>query len=119
MTEPILSRFDILCVVRDTVDAVTDEHLAKFVVNSHMKNHPTANSEEMEDNDINISQSGTNLAGVEMIPQDLLRKYILYARDKVHPKLHQMDQDKVATMYSELRRESMVSLLILLQTLID
>uniref|UniRef100_A0A914V690 DNA replication licensing factor MCM2 n=1 Tax=Plectus sambesii TaxID=2011161 RepID=A0A914V690_9BILA len=31
LTEPILSRFDILCVVRDTVDAVEDERLAKFV----------------------------------------------------------------------------------------
>merc|ERR1712098_1040425 len=48
----------------------------------------------------------SNLAGLEKIPQDLLRKYILYAREKVHPKLHQMDQDKVAKMYSELRRES-------------
>jgi DNA replicative helicase MCM subunit Mcm2 (Cdc46/Mcm family) len=40
LTEPILSRFDILCVVRDTVDAVGDEHLARFVVGSHMRNHP-------------------------------------------------------------------------------
>merc|ERR1712048_1514748 len=39
LTEPILSRFDVLCVVRDTVDAVGDEHLARFVVGSHMRNH--------------------------------------------------------------------------------
>ena len=51
--------------------------------------------------------AGTNMAGVEKIPQDLLRKYIIYGREKVRPKLHQMDQDKVAKMYSELRRESM------------
>lgn len=48
------------------------------------------------------------MAGIEKIPQDLLRKYIIYAREKVNPKLHQMDQDKVAKLYSELRRESMV-----------
>merc|ERR1712002_990953 len=77
-----------------------------------MKHHPTfipevddtaENGEELN------SQTGTNLAGVELIPQQLLRKYILYSREKVHPKLHQMDQDKVAKMYSELRRESMVT----------
>ncbi len=51
----------------------------------------------------------TNLAGVEKIPQQLLRKYIMYAREKVHPKLNQIDQDKIARMYSDLRRESMVS----------
>lgn len=41
MTEPILSRFDVLCVVRDTVDAVQDEYLARFVVNSHIRHHPS------------------------------------------------------------------------------
>ena len=53
--------------------------------------------------------SATNLAGVEKIPQELLKKYILYARERVHPKLHDMDQDKVAKMYSDLRRESMAT----------
>jgi DNA replication licensing factor MCM2 len=45
LTEPILSRFDILCVVRDTVDAVEDERLAKFVVGSHIRHHPQAQAE--------------------------------------------------------------------------
>ena len=45
---------------------------------------------------------------IEPIPQDLLKKYIIYAKEKVHPKLNKMDQDKVAKMYAELRRESMV-----------
>ena len=31
-----------LCVVRDQVDPVQDEQLAKFVLRSHMKNHPNA-----------------------------------------------------------------------------
>merc|ERR1739838_128470 len=87
LTEPILSRFDILCVVRDTVDPAQDEHLARFVVASHMSSHPDAKQEK--------------------IPQELLKKYIIYAREKVHPKLHQMDQEKVAKLYSDLRRESM------------
>merc|ERR1712158_253796 len=97
LTEPILSRFDILCVVRDTVDPVADEHLARFVVASHMKK-----TEEQ-------LAASSNLAGVEKIPQELLKKYVIYARQKFHPKLHQMDQEKVAKMYSELRRESMAT----------
>ena len=48
------------------------------------------------------------LLGVEPLPQEVLRKYIIYAKEKVHPKLNQMDQDKVAKMYSDLRKESMV-----------
>merc|ERR1719495_976301 len=109
LTEPILSRFDILCVVRDTVDPTGDEHLARFVVGSHMRNHPLAEEadvERMETIEKKLA-SATNLAGVDKIPQDLLKKYILYARERVHPKLHDMDQDKVAKMYADLRRESM------------
>jgi DNA replicative helicase MCM subunit Mcm2 (Cdc46/Mcm family) len=51
-------------------------------------------------------------SAVQSIPQELLKKYIIYAREKVRPKLHHMDQDKVARMYAELRRESMVSVLV-------
>merc|ERR1719150_1642067 len=111
LTEPILSRFDILCVVRDTVDATADEHLARFVVGSHMRSHPLAddNDRELMKKVENALADATNLAGVEKIPQDLLKKYILYARQRVEPKLHQMDQDKVAKMYSDLRRESMAT----------
>ena len=111
LTEPILSRFDILCVVRDTVDPVADEHLARFVVASHMKNHPRATQEDVDNmkRTEEVLAGSSNLAGVEKIPQDLLKKYIMYARQKFHPKLHQMDQEKVAKMYSELRRESMAT----------
>merc|ERR1739848_865731 len=111
LTEPILSRFDILCVVRDTVDPTGDEHLARFVVASHMVSHPRADQED-EENMTRTEEtlaSTSSLAGVEKIPQELLKKYVIYAREKVHPKLHNMDQDKVAKMYSDLRMESMAT----------
>lgn len=48
LTEPILSRFDVLCVVKDTVDPVLDELLARFVVGSHLRSHPGFVFEEDE-----------------------------------------------------------------------
>lgn len=48
LTEPILSRFDILCVVKDTVDVETDELLARFVVGSHVRSHPDANEADFD-----------------------------------------------------------------------
>lgn len=114
LTEPILSRFDVLCIVRDTVDPVQDERLARFVVDSHIRHHPSANNpddaeDSMEQDSQSQREEDSSDSGPEKIPQELLQKYILYAREKVHPKLHQMDQDKVARMYSELRRESMAT----------
>lgn len=40
LTEPILSRFDILAVIKDEVDEDYDDALATFVINSHIKSHP-------------------------------------------------------------------------------
>lgn len=40
LTDPILSRFDILSVIKDEVNEEQDDLLATFVINSHMKSHP-------------------------------------------------------------------------------
>ncbi|PSN64565.1 MCM-domain-containing protein [Corynespora cassiicola Philippines] len=119
LTEPILSRFDILCVVRDTVDPSEDERLAKFVVNSHGRAHPLVNSaygytdkekstngQAEEEMDVDGQD---NTAKEDEIPQELLRKYILYARENCRPKLYQIDQDKVARLFADMRRESMAT----------
>ncbi|KAF9966257.1 MCM DNA helicase complex subunit [Mortierella alpina] len=100
LTEPILSRFDVLCVVKDTVDPTVDERLANFVLNSHLRSHPQF-SPELDQ--LSISEKMDE----DIIPQDMLRKYIMYARDRIHPKIHQMDQDKIARLYADLRRESL------------
>lgn len=41
LTDPILSRFDILSVIKDEAKLEEDDRLATFVINSHMKNHPS------------------------------------------------------------------------------
>uniref|UniRef100_A0A8C7GEJ8 DNA replication licensing factor MCM2 n=1 Tax=Oncorhynchus kisutch TaxID=8019 RepID=A0A8C7GEJ8_ONCKI len=106
LTEPIVSRFDILCVVRDTVDPVQDEMLARFVVGSHIKHHPSNKEAGMAGLEEVVLPNTTD---VPPIPQELLRKYIMYSKERVRPKLNQMDQDKVARIYSDLRKESMAT----------
>ncbi|XP_019880539.1 DNA replication licensing factor Mcm2 [Aethina tumida] len=101
LSDPILSRFDILCVVRDEIDPIQDQHLAKFVVSSHIRHHPSKKDEE--------SESTMEVDNEMAIPQELLKKYIVYARENIHPKLQNMDQDKVANIYSQLRQESLAT----------
>ncbi|KDN66324.1 putative MCM2/3/5 family protein [Colletotrichum sublineola] len=114
LTEPILSRFDILCVVRDTVEPEEDERLARFIVGSHSRSHPSPSqpaedSMEVEHESENReTQAETKIKEGE-IPQELLRKYILYARDRVSPKLYNMDEDKVARLFADMRRESLAT----------
>ncbi|KAG5275181.1 hypothetical protein AALO_G00144480 [Alosa alosa] len=106
LTEPIISRFDILCVVRDSVDPVQDEMLARFVVGSHIKHHPSNKEGGVAGLEEIVLP---NTSDVPPIPQELLRKYLIYAKERIHPKLNQMDQDKVARIYSDLRKESMAT----------
>ena len=117
LTEPILSRFDILCVVRDVVNPELDERLASFVIDSHMRSHPAhgdASATDASDvSDANITarervaqNTKQRESEISPIPQDLLAKYIDFARARVLPKLQQMDVDKVAKVYADLRRES-------------
>ena len=48
LTDPILSRFDLLTVIRDETNEVVDDALATFVLNSHMKSHPRIRHLEKE-----------------------------------------------------------------------
>lgn len=104
LTDPILQRFDILCVLQDVVDPVADERLATFVSSSHMNAVPTRDllngQAELHPNSV-VNKPG-------MIDQELLRKYIQYARTNVRPDLRNnaFDQEKVASLYVALRRES-------------
>ena len=108
LTEPILSRFDILCVVRDTVDPAEDERLARFVVGSHGRSHPasqaadTQNTMEVEEPEASQKQEGE-------ISQELLRKFILYARERCSPKLYNIDEEKVSKLFADMRRESLAT----------
>lgn len=108
LTDPILQRFDILCVLQDLVDPVADERLARFVTESHMNSVPTR--ERAERGALGpVAPTATPKPGT--IPQALLRKYIQYARTNVKPILrgNTFDQEKVASLYVALRRESAAS----------
>lgn len=82
--------------------------LARFVVGSHIRHHPSNQEERAPGHRGAPEPAMPNTYGVEPLPQEVLKKYVIYAKEKVHPKLNQMDQDKVAKMYSDLRKESMV-----------
>jgi len=102
LTDPILQRFDCLCVMQDVVDPVEDERLALFVTGSHMRSRPTSDlrNKALLPNSISEWEK-------DRIPQALLKKYIQYARSTCRPILRgNIDQEKIASLYSALRRES-------------
>lgn len=140
LTDAILSRFDMLCVVRDLIDVEQDARLAEFVVNSHCSAHPTAVAERQaheerekhmqeaeqdsvaaaaaaassrNNNNSRVTKRTTTyrneLNQQECIHQPLLKKYMQYARSQCTPALSHMDDSKIASLYAELRRESLLT----------
>ena len=136
LTEPILSRFDVLAVIKDEVELEADDALAAFVINSHMKSHPELCKElllgrtielqggldQITEEDAQRAQAAEewlrgnlleerkgSTSEKELIPQELLKKYIIYARKNVHPKLNEIDKEKVTKFYADIRRESQLS----------
>lgn len=101
LTDPILSRFDILCVVKDEIDKICDEKLATFVINSHIMSHPNSYDKTVKLNDNYIEQKK-----IETLSQETLKKYIIYARKNIQPKLTDVNKDKVGKFYAEIRKES-------------
>jgi DNA replication licensing factor MCM2 len=130
LTDPILSRFDVLSVIKDEVNEEQDDALATFVINSHMKSHPTTvrdlnpvvdpSTEVISEEALNLKKSTQAYLDEnkldethirqhsEMVTQDELKKYIMYAKRYVHPKLNEIDKEKVIQFYADIRRESSV-----------
>merc|ERR1712127_719889 len=102
LSDPILSRFDLLCVLRDESDPVQDERLADHVVCSHIRSHPDATSEDKSIKP-KLEQRAER---VEPIDQELLKYYIIYARKHVHPSVAGVDMEKVANFYRDIRAEA-------------
>jgi len=105
LSDPILSRFDVLCVLRDEGDPVQDERLADHVICSHIRSHPDANSDD-KTLQPKLAQKASHL---EPIDQELLKNYIVYARQRVFPKITNIDKEKLATFYRLIRAEAFKS----------
>ncbi|RLF15559.1 MAG: Minichromosome maintenance protein MCM [Thermoprotei archaeon] len=81
----ILSRFDLIFVLKDIPDEKIDSALADHVLSLH---------------------SGRVEKIGDIIPPDLLRKYIAYAREHVHPKLSKEAVEKIKEFYLEMRSKA-------------
>ncbi|MEM4475136.1 MAG: minichromosome maintenance protein MCM [Fervidicoccaceae archaeon] len=78
----ILSRFDLIFIIKDRPDASRDDSLAAHVLQVHRA------SEEVEPE----------------IPIDLLKKYVSYARRHVKPKLTEEASEMLRRFFVEMRR---------------
>lgn len=86
----ILSRFDLIFIVRDDHDRNRDETIAKHVMNIHMSgNAPTTN---------NSTESAE-------IPVEKMKRYIAYAKSRCAPRLSPAAAEKLSSHFVSIRRQ--------------
>ncbi|GAX74631.1 hypothetical protein CEUSTIGMA_g2079.t1 [Chlamydomonas eustigma] len=86
----ILSRFDLIFIVKDPADPDRDKMIARKVLD----NHRTAGAQQRE-------QQSSDAKDV-----DFLRRYIHYCRSQCFPRLSEQAQDRLAAFYVEIRGEA-------------
>lgn len=91
LSSTILSRFDLIFIVRDTPNEEDDNKLAEFILKRH--------AQQMGDD------AKSDAKTEELIPFNLLKKYIAYARD-LKPKLTAEAMEEIKKFYVKLRSEN-------------
>ena len=85
----ILSRFDLIFIVRDTHDRNRDETIAKHVMNLHMNGQSNSNPE----------------AAQSEIPVEKMKRYISYAKSRCAPRLSAEAAEKLSSHFVSIRRQ--------------
>jgi len=99
----ILSRFDLIFIIRDIKDMARDTRLAQHIMGLHINvNGKNKNKNKNNQNDDENGDNGNNIS------PDLLGKYIAYARHRIHPRLTRKAADMLKTHYVTFRRETKI-----------
>eukprot|EP00796_Vickermania_ingenoplastis_P008331 gene8333-5840_t len=97
LTSPILSRFDLLFVLRDEVNVELDTQLATFVCNSHIRNHPRSQQESRAaERELHERLTQTRLALESTADESERQRYELELqelRQRLDPKVLSEDTD--------------------------
>ncbi|MDD4353204.1 MAG: LAGLIDADG family homing endonuclease, partial [Candidatus Nanoarchaeia archaeon] len=87
MPVTLLSRFDLIFPFRDMPDKESDKSLAQFILKGH------------QNVEINTPE----------LPTDLLRKYVSYARQNIHPRLSDEAIEEIQSFFVNLRNKELSS----------
>lgn len=97
---PLLSRFDIIFKLSDTPSRDTDTKLADHIIRAHRVGEILKERESSGTEDTEIQDEELFAPAVE---KDLLRKYVMYAKSRVVPKLSKEAMELIRREYVDTR----------------
>ncbi|KYM79352.1 DNA replication licensing factor MCM8 [Atta colombica] len=106
ISQPILSRFDLIFLLLDKPNKHFDNLLCKHIMTVHTNSHTNSNEEITKlffHNECALRKKLMLPLASEIIPQSILRTYISYAREYVKPKLSVEAATVLQNYYLKLR----------------
>ncbi|PIO63953.1 MCM2/3/5 family protein [Teladorsagia circumcincta] len=98
----ILSRFDMIYIVKDTHDVKRDETLARHVIDVHV-NASKNKDKAMIEKEVNVDAKTEMFDADGFLTLGFLKKYVSYARSHCGPRLNPQASEKLASNYVRMR----------------
>ncbi len=110
LAPPLVSRFDVIWLITDTPDTAADEQIAKHIISNRV-----AGSSELlvKEGQLPDPSRATAVKTTEakvngrytVLPRDVLRKYVAYAKRNHHPKLNDEARAAIVDYYVSTRKQ--------------
>ncbi|MCF2141228.1 MAG: AAA family ATPase [Candidatus Lokiarchaeota archaeon] len=97
LSPPILSRFDLIFIVRDIPEKGMDDRIADYILKNHMMGFDETFYAEQDVDDKKLPRNE------DFIPMELLKKYVQYAKVNSHPKLTREAAELIREFYIKMR----------------
>lgn len=107
LSPPLVSRFDVIWLLTDDADENKDAKIANHIIKNRLRgvsellvNEGSASDPSKSSAELKKSSNET-----DMLPRELIRKYIAHAKRTVHPNLTDEARDLIVKFYIETRKK--------------
>ena len=110
LAPPLVSRFDIIWLITDTPDGDNDQKIAQHIIANRMQGSSELLVNEGSLPDPSRPTALTQKASkkknedYDILPREILRKYVAYSKRNIHPKLTEDAKEAIVAYYVETRK---------------
>ncbi|AKB84627.1 minichromosome maintenance protein MCM [Methanococcoides methylutens] len=106
MPPALISRFDLIFILLDVPDRTKDSNIANHILKSHYAGELSEQRQKLPTSTVSEEDVESHMEVIlPTIDNDLMRKYVAYARRKVFPIMEDEAREHIINYYLDLRRQ--------------